>query len=274
MADKSMNLITNATIKNATIYTSSGNSVIGPGWMQVLSSTTQGMHPVYSNTFTRPLNLDWEWTVTTNDLLLIEKPKPSKHRARLLEMLPDWMRMSPFRRREAKAGLDDYNNRGKYTKGEDGIYRDEAGKEYTQKLEDVEIEDALLISSKSEGGNYVLLDIDFPVQVIPSSSPGKNHLYIDKVLSDEDMDKLLKVLVEVGLVNEGIYDLQWRPSNELTLRLPWVRKGVDVPFSALNESDQWAAANGQEFQVQQTAWGVYPPSDYWDRPEVDSSDPF
>lgn len=47
------------------------------------------------------------------------------------------------------------------------------------------------------------IDIDMPVHVIESSTPGKSHLYIDKEMSWDDYLKLLRVMVEVGLVEEG-----------------------------------------------------------------------
>lgn len=64
-----------------------------------------------------------------------------------------------------------------------------------------------LITSRSDDLNntshYPVIDFDFGLRLLPSSTPGHFHLYIDKGLSWEDYKKLLKVLVEVGLVQEG-----------------------------------------------------------------------
>lgn len=48
-----------------------------------------------------------------------------------------------------------------------------------------------------------VLDIDLPVIVVPSSTPGHHHLFIDKEMTWENYEKLLKVLAEVGIIEEG-----------------------------------------------------------------------
>lgn len=196
------------------------------------------------------------------DFFKTEAKPASPHRGALLERLPPWMRMSPFRRQLHEEGLHSYSE--DYKKGEDGVYRNQDGKEYKQELTSVPIEDALLVSSKTDDGHYVILDIDFPVEVLPSSTPGKHHVYIDKIISEEHMEKLLKVMVEVGLVNEGIYDLQWRSSKEVSLRLPWVIKGEDRPLSAQSEHLQESLAKGKKINyVDFTAGYVSPPPGYY-----------
>jgi len=70
-----------------------------------------------------------------------------------------------------------------------------------------------------------LLDLDFEVSVLPSSTPGHNHLYIDKEMSKEDLDKLVNVLNEVGLLQNGIKN-GWNRRGALSLRLPWIDKNV------------------------------------------------
>lgn len=50
------------------------------------------------------------------------------------------------------------------------------------------------------------LDIDkIHCELIPSSTKGNWHLYIDKPMPWEDYVKLLKVLVDVGIIEEGFY---------------------------------------------------------------------
>jgi len=70
----------------------------------------------------------------------------------------------------------------------------------------------------------VALDIDFPIKVVPSSTPGHGHLYIDKEMSWEDYLKLMEVMVEVGLLEEGYLGAS-RQRGFTSLRLPWIKKG-------------------------------------------------
>jgi len=69
----------------------------------------------------------------------------------------------------------------------------------------VPLEDANLVSSEIPNTNYhrPLLDIDLPVELIPSSTPGKFHLYIDAPMFWNEYEKLLKVLEEVGILEPG-----------------------------------------------------------------------
>lgn len=51
-----------------------------------------------------------------------------------------------------------------------------------------------------------VLDFDFPCALVPSSRPNHHHLYIDKPISWESYKKLLTVLAEVGLLEQGYVD--------------------------------------------------------------------
>lgn len=68
-----------------------------------------------------------------------------------------------------------------------------------------------------------VLDIDMPVKVIESSTPGHYHLYIDKVMSWDKYQLLMAVLVEVGIVQEGFYKFAVKRGQSFT-RLPWIKK--------------------------------------------------
>lgn len=48
-----------------------------------------------------------------------------------------------------------------------------------------------------------VLDIDFPIFAIPSSTPGHFHLYIERLLDWDQYEKVLRVLGEVGIIEEG-----------------------------------------------------------------------
>lgn len=63
-----------------------------------------------------------------------------------------------------------------------------------------------LVTSKinQEGDLHApCIDIDAPVMVIPSATPGHYHLYIDKQISWNDYQLLLHTLSSVGIVEEG-----------------------------------------------------------------------
>jgi len=64
-----------------------------------------------------------------------------------------------------------------------------------------------------------------PVAVLPSSTPGHNHLFIDKEMSWADYEKLLKVLAEVGIIEKG-YLGACRRRGHSAVRLPWVKKEI------------------------------------------------
>jgi hypothetical protein len=80
-----------------------------------------------------------------------------------------------------------------------------------------DVEEAVLISSevKYETGvpwidksihHAPAIDIDLECRLVGSSTPGHYHLYIDKEMVWEDYEKLLAVLKDVGIVEEGFYN--------------------------------------------------------------------
>ena len=71
-----------------------------------------------------------------------------------------------------------------------------------------------------------VLDIDFPCAVIPSTTPGHFHLYLDKLLSWEDYEKVLRVLGEVGILEPGYANVSIE-RRHTAVRVPWIRKGTD-----------------------------------------------
>ena len=91
-------------------------------------------------------------------------------------------------------------------------------------------DNANLISSHfytTPGGkevHYPVIDLDMDAALIPSSTPGHHHLFINKVLLKEDYDKLLRTLHEVGIIQKGIIDLQWEQDGMTCARLPGIKK--------------------------------------------------
>lgn len=87
-------------------------------------------------------------------------------------------------------------------------------------------DDANLISSElamDHDLHTVVLDIDFPVHIVPSSTPGHFHLFITKAIRWEQYQKLLDVMAEIGLLEPGYVEASKRRGGT-HVRLPWVRK--------------------------------------------------
>lgn len=67
------------------------------------------------------------------------------------------------------------------------------------------------------------LDIDLPCRLVPSSTPGHHHLYIDKAMPWPKYVKLLNVLAEVGILEESYVAASIRDGATI-LRKPGVSK--------------------------------------------------
>lgn len=91
-----------------------------------------------------------------------------------------------------------------------------------------DIDEANAITSRISGDegerHKLILDIDFPVQAIPSTTPGHFHLYIDKAIDWKSLLAVIEALANAGLVEQGYADA-CRDQKFTTVRLPWVKKG-------------------------------------------------
>lgn len=67
------------------------------------------------------------------------------------------------------------------------------------------------------------LDIDIPAVLIPSSTQDHFHLYFDVEMTEEQYFKLLDVLAEVGIVEEGYVEAS-KKRGFSSLRLPGAKK--------------------------------------------------
>lgn len=75
-------------------------------------------------------------------------------------------------------------------------------------LEMVDELDANLVSSLCENGNHApVIDLDFPCKLIPSSTPGHFHLYIEQEMSWRNYEQLLKALYNAGIIERGFYNM-------------------------------------------------------------------
>jgi hypothetical protein len=102
-----------------------------------------------------------------------------------------------------------------------------------------DIERANLITSIVEagglshlGGDFamhkVVIDVDLPVRVIESSTPGHFHLFIDHEMTWLTYVALLRALTAAGIVEPG-YLAAAQGRGHTAVRLPWVRKPAVVP---------------------------------------------
>lgn len=88
------------------------------------------------------------------------------------------------------------------------------------------LDDAHVWTSKIRGQagmHTVMLDLDVPARLVPSSTPGNSHLYIDVPLSWRKYRKLLAALGEAGILQDG-YVKASLVRRCTALRLPWVKK--------------------------------------------------
>lgn len=79
-----------------------------------------------------------------------------------------------------------------------------------------------------DGWHTVMLDIDRPVRLVPSTTPGHWHLYIDVAMPWWRYRKLLRALKNAGIIEPGYYSAS--VARRCTaLRLPWVKKEALEP---------------------------------------------
>ena len=86
--------------------------------------------------------------------------------------------------------------------------------------------EAKAITSVHRGGgkmHNLVIDVDWPVHAIPSSTPGHFHLYVDKLIPWEKYKALLQALADAGIVEAG-YAAASIDQGFTTVRAPWVRK--------------------------------------------------
>lgn len=102
----------------------------------------------------------------------------------------------------------------------EGEYDDGPDREPTETLAEAEV-----VASQIKGGlwHYVLLDLDVPAFLVPSSTPGNSHLYIGKKVTWEQYKDLLGVLADAGIVEPGYVEVSLKRGH-CDLRLPWIKK--------------------------------------------------
>jgi len=83
---------------------------------------------------------------------------------------------------------------------------------------------AKLLTSKVADETHILaLDIDMPVALVPSTTEGHYHLYIDHEMSTETYLDLVDALAKAGIVEDG-YAHMARIRKMTRVRTPWTSK--------------------------------------------------
>jgi hypothetical protein len=96
--------------------------------------------------------------------------------------------------------------------------------EHLVELADTDREHANLVSSLCADGTHApALDLDHRARLVPSSTPGHAHLYIDEHLTWAQYRALLRGLHRAGLIDASVY---WRSLDRQAtyVRPPWVKK--------------------------------------------------
>lgn len=81
---------------------------------------------------------------------------------------------------------------------------------------------AIMVAS-TEPEHALLLDLDVPAYLVPSSTPGHSHLYIDVRIPQSKYMALLLALADAGVIEKG-YQLASETRGATALRLPWIKK--------------------------------------------------
>jgi hypothetical protein len=94
-----------------------------------------------------------------------------------------------------------------------------------------DISKATVITSRVDGDpdrHKVVLDLDLPAKLLPSSTEGHFHLYVDKAIPWTAYTALLEALATAGLVEDG-YVSASLARGHTAARLPWIRKPAAEP---------------------------------------------
>lgn len=101
--------------------------------------------------------------------------------------------------------------------GFDDVVRDPCGREQAN----------LVGSLCSDGLHRPVLDIDLPCRLVPSSTEGHFHLYIERALSTEAYMELVDALGKAGIISQ-FYAKAARIRGQTFCRPEWVKKAPDV----------------------------------------------
>jgi hypothetical protein len=73
--------------------------------------------------------------------------------------------------------------------------------------------------------HYLMIDLDVQSYLVPSTTPGHSHLYIDREIPWRDLEQLLRALAACGIIEPGYANASIERKST-TLRLPWIKKEI------------------------------------------------
>lgn len=104
----------------------------------------------------------------------------------------------------------------------DGSYED-AYELFTRPVSSLD-EAQVVTSLNYDGLHEPVLDIDVPIAVVPSSTPGHCHLYLNvPPVTWDKYTVLLDALADCGIIEPGYADVSKR-KGYTAVRVPWVGK--------------------------------------------------
>jgi hypothetical protein len=114
--------------------------------------------------------------------------------------------------------------RKKVEEGEDSY-----GKFRVEVLQAARPQNAKIVSSrvlqdgKATKYHTLMLDLDYPVTLMESSTAGHHHLYADHLMTWKQYKRVLEAMAKAGLIEQGYYHAALRQEATF-LRPPWVKK--------------------------------------------------
>lgn len=92
------------------------------------------------------------------------------------------------------------------------------------------------IREDAEDSHALLLDLDVPAWLVPSSTEGHSHLYVDVTIPTPKYFALLDALAEAGVIQQG-YANSSKHRGGTALRLPWIKKPTTSSPTVVTAAD-------------------------------------
>ena len=91
----------------------------------------------------------------------------------------------------------------------------------------------LIISLTEDGKHLPVLDIDVPHKLVPSSTAGHAHLYVDVECDWDDYVAFLEAAAKIGLIEEGYYKAS-KHRGFTAVRKPGLKKIKHVTYAGVS----------------------------------------
>lgn len=97
--------------------------------------------------------------------------------------------------------------------------------------------------SEKKTTHALLLDLDVPAYLVPSSTPGHSHLYVDVEIDHDRWKLLIHALADAGVIEKGYAEASINRGASY-LRLPWVKKQEGEVLTDGTRHDKYATPKG------------------------------